>query len=150
MKRSKAKKVIQKAWTVKDVISNAIWFLLGGLWIGLIFGLAGLLLCVTVVGIPLGKQCFRAAFTSMFPYGKRVSLHPSRHPVANTVWAILVGWELALIFFVSGVLCILAVLTFFRGLQAFKLARLAFLPFGAETHSLNHTPPIFRNLGRRD
>ncbi len=124
---------MKKALTVKDIISNTIWFLVGGLWLGLLFSLFAALLCVTVVGIPRGKECFSAALVAMFPYGKKVHLHPKMHWTANLIWTVLVGWELALLFVVAGVTCILTVVGVFRGLQAFKLARLALFPFGAQT-----------------
>ena len=131
-RRKKAVRVIKKAWTVKDLFSNAVWFLLGGLWLGILFAFFGSLLCLSVVGIDLGKECFRASRLFMFPYGKRVDLHPRSHPVANVIWAILPGWVLALMIFVSGLACIFTVIGFFRGLQAFKLAKTALFPFGAE------------------
>ncbi len=132
MKRKKAEKVLRQAWTVKDIISNVLWFLLGGLWLGVIFGVAGLLLCLTVVWIPFGTQCFRIASVAMFPYGKKVELRVKKHLVANVIWAILPGWVLALIFFASGLACCITVVGFFRGLQAFKLAKAALCPFGAK------------------
>ena len=137
MNKKKAIKVIKQAWTVKDIISNILWFLLGGLWLGILFGFFGVILCATVVGLPLGVQCFRVALVTMFPYGKRVELHPKRNKVANIVWAVLFGWELAVVFLAAGLLCCMTVVSFFRGLQAFKLCRLAFVPFGAEISKAN-------------
>jgi uncharacterized membrane protein YccF (DUF307 family) len=131
-RRKKAVRVIKKAWTVKDFISNVIWFLLGGLWLGILFVFLGLLLCLSVVGLPQGRECFRMARLYMFPYGKRVDLHMATHPVANVIWAILIGWVLALIIFTAGIALCLTVIGFFRGLQAFKLAKTALFPFGAE------------------
>ncbi len=132
IQKKKAVKVIKKAWTVKDIVSNTIWFLVGGLWLGVLFSVFGLLLCITVVGVPRGKDCFRAALVAMFPYGKKVSLHINAHYVANMIWAVTVGWILALVFFATGVACILTIIGFFRGIQVFKLMRLALFPFGME------------------
>lgn len=42
-------------------IANLIWFILGGLVLGLLWSFAGLILCITIIGIPLGLQCFKAA-----------------------------------------------------------------------------------------
>ena len=114
------------------LIANIIWFIFGGLWLGLMWSALGLLLCVTVIGIPLGVQCFKAARLSFFPYGKRVRTQFSEHPIANTVWAILVGWELALIYLVCGIMSCVTILGIPSGIQAFKMMKLAFLPFGAD------------------
>ncbi len=112
-------------------IGNVIWFLLGGLWLGLSWALLGLLLCITVVGIPLGTQCFKAAKLTIAPFGKQVYTRYDSHPVANLLWAILVGWELAIGYLVAGIGCCITVVGIPLGLQAFKLMKLAFLPFGA-------------------
>ena len=112
-------------------IGNVIWFILGGLWLGLCWALLGLLLCVTIIGIPLGKQCFKAAKLTFAPFGKRVHIHFDKHPVANLVWALLVGWEMAVGYFVSGLISCITIVGIPVGLQAFKFMKLAFLPFGA-------------------
>lgn len=113
------------------LVANVLWFLLGGLWLGLAWSLLGVILCLTVVGIPFGLQCFKAASLSVAPFGKKVTVNYHKHPVANLLWAILCGWELALLYLVSGVLCCVTVVGIPAGLQSFKLMELAFLPFGA-------------------
>ena len=87
------------------LIANIIWFIFGGLWLGLGWGLLGILLCITIIGIPFGKQCFKAAKLSFAPFGKKVNLQYDKHPVANVIWAILFGWELAIGYLISGVIC---------------------------------------------
>ena len=51
-------------------LGNALWFLCCGLYQGLAWCLAGALWCVTLVGIPVGLQCFKLAGLSFFPFGK--------------------------------------------------------------------------------
>ena len=114
------------------LIANIIWFIFGGLWLGLAWAILGILLCITIVGIPFGVQCFKAAELSFAPFGKRVEVRFDKHPVANLLWAILAGWELALLYLASGVICCVTIVGIPMGLQAFKLMKLAFLPFGAE------------------
>lgn len=53
-------------------LGNLLWFLCCGLWQGLSWLLAGLLWCVTIVGIPIGLQCFKFASLAFFPFGKEV------------------------------------------------------------------------------
>ena len=113
------------------LIGNIIWFILGGLWLGLGWALLGLLLCITIIGIPFGKQCFKAAKLTFAPFGKQVEVHFDKHSIANILWAIFVGWEIALGYLCSGVLCCITIIGIPLGLQAFKLMKLAFLPFGA-------------------
>ena len=114
------------------IISNLIWMLFGGLWLALLWGLVGIILCITVIGIPFGIQCFKMAKLSFMPYGKRVNSNFLKHPVANTVWTVFVGWEMALVYFIFGALNCITVIGIPRGFQCFKMMKLAFFPFGAK------------------
>ncbi|MBE6589303.1 MAG: YccF domain-containing protein [Ruminococcaceae bacterium] len=114
------------------LISNVLWALLGGIWLFILWGALGLLLCLTVVGIPFGKQCFKIARLSFMPYGKKVRLNYKKHPLANVVWAVFLGWEVALVHFAVGVLNCITIIGISRGIQCFKIMKLALLPFGAK------------------
>ena len=116
------------------LIANVIWILLGGLWLALLWLLCGLVLCVTVIGIPLGVQCFKAAKLSLAPFGKRVSLDFGKHPIANIIWLILCGWEMACAYFFAGVANCVTVIGIPCGIQCFKMMKLAFFPFGARVN----------------
>ena len=113
------------------LIANIIWFIFGGIWLGLSWALLGLLLCITIIGIPLGTQCFKASKLTFAPFGKKVTCNFDKHPVANILWAVLVGWEMALGYLFSGIICCITIIGIPLGLQSFKLMKLAFLPFGA-------------------
>ena len=54
------------------VISNILWIILGGLIIAIGWALIGLVLCVTIIGIPLGLQAFKMAGLTLTPFGKTV------------------------------------------------------------------------------
>ena len=54
---------------------NIIWFVFGGCWACLCHLFFGLLLCVTIIGIPFGRQHFKMAGLSLAPFGKDVELH---------------------------------------------------------------------------
>ena len=53
-------------------IGNILWFLFGGLIGGLSWVLAGCLWCVTIVGVPVGLQCFKMACLALMPFGASV------------------------------------------------------------------------------
>ena len=53
-------------------LGNILWFLFGGLIGGLAWTMAGCLWCVTILGIPIGKQCFKMAKLSLMPFGAEV------------------------------------------------------------------------------
>ena len=55
-----------------SVIINIIWILLGGIWISLSHLVFGILLCITIIGIPFGKQHFKLAGLALAPFGKKI------------------------------------------------------------------------------
>ena len=113
------------------LIGNILWFVLGGIWLGLSWLLLGIILCITIIGIPLGKQCFKAARLTVAPFGRQIELHFGKHPVANILWVLLLGWEMAIGYAISGLLCCVTIIGIPLGLQSFKMMQLAFFPFGA-------------------
>ena len=114
------------------LIANIIWILFGGIWLALLWFLGGLVLCITVIGIPLGLQCFKVAKISLAPFGKKVILNFKEHPIANTVWAVFGGWGMALVYFFVGLVNCITIVGIPRGIQCFKIMKLAFFPFGAK------------------
>jgi uncharacterized membrane protein YccF (DUF307 family) len=55
------------------LIGNLLWVIFGGLHGSLLWLLGGLILCITIIGIPLGMQCFKIGWFVFFPFGKSVS-----------------------------------------------------------------------------
>ena len=91
--------------------------------------LATLALCVTIVGIPFGKQYFKLAKLVLKPFGKAV-VFKRRRPLLNFIFAFLGGIVLAPIYFVLGVALCVTLVGIPFGKQCLKLAKLAFKPFG--------------------
>ena len=116
------------------LIGNILWIIFGGLISALGWIAAGAMWCVTIVGIPIGLQCFKLASISFNPFGKEVIYEDSGAVsfLVNVLWLLLSGWVLALCNFILGcVLCVTIVGIPF-GKQFFKLAKLSLMPFGAE------------------
>ena len=112
-------------------IGNVIWFLLGGFILGLIWILAGILWCCTIIGIPIGIQCFKIAFLAMCPFGKKLMNNGSTMSVLlNILWICISGVELAATHLVIGVLFCVTIIGIPFGKQHFKLAMIALMPFG--------------------
>jgi uncharacterized membrane protein YccF (DUF307 family) len=55
-----------------SVIGNVLWFILAGWWLALGHLIAGILLCLTIIGIPLGVVCFKLAEAALVPFGKDI------------------------------------------------------------------------------
>ena len=114
-------------------LGNIIWFLFGGIWQGLGWLLAGLLWCITIVGIPIGTQCFKFASLSFFPFGKEVIYGGGAGwLLLNLIWLIVTGLPMACVHAFWGILLCVTVIGIPFGLQQFKLAKLALMPFGAQ------------------
>ncbi len=115
-----------------NVLGNIFWLLLGGLVLGIMWALAGLLCCVTIIGIPFGVQCFKIAGLVLSPFGKEIEGGGGPGScLMNVVWILLFGWELFLSSVAVGLVYCVTIVGIPLGLQSFKLARLALFPFGS-------------------
>lgn len=113
-------------------IGNILWLILTGIWTALAYFILGILWCITIIGIPFGKQCFKLAGLMFWPMGKEVNSDFNKHPLANIIWLVFGGLELAVGFLVAGLLWCITIIGIPFGKQCFKLAKLSLLPFGAE------------------
>lgn len=116
-------------------LGNLIWFLCGGVVSGLTWLGAGLLWCITIVGIPIGTQCFKLAGLSFFPFGKRVEYGGGAASlIANVIWLLVSGIPLAIEHMLFGVVLAITIIGIPFAKQHFKLAKLALMPFGAKVY----------------
>ncbi len=120
--------------TLVQVLGNVLWVILGGLISAIGWFLAGCICCITVIGIPVGMQCFKFAKLVLCPFGKKIYYGNmgSGSVLLNVVWVLLCGVELALASVVMGIVCCVTIIGIPFGIQHFKFAMLALTPFGAE------------------
>ncbi len=115
-----------------SLLGNILWLIFGGLLSGLSWILAGALWCVTIVGIPIGMQCFKLASLSFAPFGREVVYEGGAFSfIVNVLWFIVSGLLLAVENFLLGCLLCLTIIGIPFGKQFFKIAKLALAPFGA-------------------
>lgn len=113
-------------------LGNILWFFCGGLLGGLSWLLAGVLWCITIIGIPVGMQCFKFAGLSFFPFGKEVDFGGGTGSlILNIIWIMTTGIPLAVEHLSCGVLLCITIIGIPFGLQHFKLMKLALMPFGS-------------------
>lgn len=112
-------------------IGNVLWFLFSGLGMFIGWGILGIFWCITIIGIPFGKQCFKFASLSVWPFGREAEKNFSSHPIANIIWLLFGGLELAIGFAFVGIIWCITIIGIPFGKQCFKLAGLALTPFGA-------------------
>lgn len=119
-----------------NLIGNVLWFVLGGFIAALIYALVGLLMCLTIIGIPFGLQLFKFAGYALWPFGRRVVSKPDDGGCLslfmNALWLVLGWWELALTHATFGLILCVTIVGIPFGVQHFKMALLSVFPFGKE------------------
>lgn len=117
------------------LLGNFIWFVLGGFFSWLSWIIIGLLWSITIVGLPIGLQCFKFAKLAAAPFGKEVHYSNSGASlIINVVWMLLGGLVMAAEELILGVIFCLTIVGIPFGKQHFKHAKLALMPFGAEIY----------------
>ena len=116
------------------LLGNLVFFIFGGFVIFLGYVLGGLLLCLTIIGIPFGLMCFRLAGSVIAPFGREVrETEPPGGPISlimNIFWIILPGLELAVMHLLLAAFFALTIIGYPLALQHMKLVPMALLPFG--------------------
>ncbi|MEN6349687.1 MAG: YccF domain-containing protein [Syntrophomonas sp.] len=117
-----------------NFIGNIIWLLIGGILAAFLWAVAGLILCITIIGIPFGLQCLKIAYFVLWPFGKEIELghFGAGGFILNIIWIIVFGWEFAVTHAVIGLLFCITIIGIPFGLQHFKFAQLGLIPFGAK------------------
>lgn len=118
------------------LIGNIIWLVLGGFATSLEYLISGLVLCLTIIGIPFGLQCFKLAILMLFPFGREIknssTVTGCLSLPLNIIWIIFSGFWIAITHLFFGVLLAITIIGLPFARQHFKLMRLAFTPFGKE------------------
>ena len=111
------------------MLLNLLWIVLGGL-----------LLCLTIVGIPFGVQCFKMAGMGLLPFGKDIQADPASAGggclglLMNVLWFIVAGLWIAISHLVLAAACAVTIIGIPFAVQHLKLAVLALAPFGKRVY----------------
>ena len=117
-------------------LGNIVWLIFGGIATALLYFVAGLLACVTVIGIPFGLQFFKLGTYALMPFGyEMVGRDGEPTPLStlfNVLWIIFGWWEIALLHILFGVVLCITIIGIPLGMAHFKIAFAAVFPFGRE------------------
>jgi len=117
-----------------SLLGNILWLIFGGLITGIGYILGGLLMCLTIVGIPFGIQSMKLGVATFAPFGKRIVEAPDANGplqiVLNILWLIFFGWEIAIAHLVSAGILAITIIGIPFALQHVKLIPIALLPLG--------------------
>lgn len=117
-----------------NLLGNIIWLIFGGFFAALGYFFGGLVLCITVIGIPWGLQCFKIAGLVLSPFGKKVVSDSSDSGclslIFNLIWILSGGIYTAIIHILMGLLLSITIIGIPWAKQHFKLVEISFMPFG--------------------
>ncbi len=119
-----------------SLLGNIVWLIFGGFLAGLGYILGGLLLCLTIVGIPFGLQSIRLGMATFAPFGKTVAVSGRGYGplkiVFDVLWILLFGWEIAIAHLVHAGILAITIIGIPFALQHIKLIPVALFPFSHE------------------
>ena len=117
-----------------NFFGNIMWFILGGCIVSLCYFLVGAVFCLTIIGIPFGIQLFKIGLFALWPFGSEVVSDTNDGGclaiLMNVLWILFGGIEIALLHVTFGIFCCITIVGIPFGLQHFKMAVLAVVPFG--------------------
>jgi len=117
-----------------DFLKNLIWLVFGGFLAAIGYAVGGIVLCVTVIGIPFGIQCFKLAELALWPFGKRIVNEGFNTGcltiLCNIIWLLCGGLWTAVWHVVFGILLSITVIGLPFGRKHFELAEVSMMPFG--------------------
>jgi uncharacterized membrane protein YccF (DUF307 family) len=117
------------------LLLNLLWFILGGFVVALQYVLAGLLLAITIVGLPFAVQCFKLAGLAAWPFGKTVERRRDASVLSlpmNLLWIVVAGLWIFLTHLGLALASAVTIIGIPFALQHVKFAMLALTPFGHE------------------
>lgn len=117
-----------------NLLGNLVWLIFGGFFAALGYFAGGLVLCITIIGMPWGLQCFKMAGLVLWPFGKKVISDSSQtgclSMVFNLIWIVCGGLYTAFVHLVMGFILCITVIGIPWGKQHFKLMEISLMPFG--------------------
>ena len=114
-------------------ILNIIWLLLAGIWMAILYVIAGVLCCILIITIPFGIAAFRIAGFALWPFGRTVVRRPGAgvaSGIGNVLWLLLFGWWLALGHLLTGIFLCITIIGIPLGLANFKMIPISLVPLG--------------------
>ncbi|MEB3189111.1 MAG: YccF domain-containing protein [Snowella sp.] len=119
-----------------SLLGNIIWLVFGGFLAGIGYILGGILVCITIIGIPFGQQAIKLGVATMTPFGREIVPTPEAgsliNLILNLIWIVVIGWGIALTHLTSGLILAVTIIGIPFAIQHFKLIPLALFPFGRE------------------
>lgn len=119
-----------------NILGNLIWLVFGGFFAAMGYFIGGLVLCLTIIGIPFGLQCFKLGLFALWPFGQQV-ISTSQNSgclslVLNIIWILCGGFWIAITHIVFGLLLFITIIGIPFAQQHFKMVEISLMPFGKQ------------------
>lgn len=118
------------------LLGNIIWIIFGGWAICVEYLLAGIALCLTIIGIPFGFQCFKLGIFALLPFGQKAVKRRDGGGIIyflmNVIWFFVGAIPILITHFILGLLFAITIIGIPFAKQHFKLMSLALTPFGRD------------------
>ena len=135
------------------LLGNIIWLIFGGLEMAVAWFIAGLVMYISIIGIPWGRSCFTIGMFTLFPFGQQVIRRDKIQghgdigtspagTLGNLIWFLVAGWWLSLGHLVAAILLFVTIIGIPFAIQHLKLAGVSLFPIGKTVVS-NETARYF-------
>ena len=119
-----------------STLGNILWFVLGGFIVAIMYFAAGILLCITVIGIPFGVQLMKLGVLALAPFGKEVTTNDDAgclSIVFSALWILCGWWEIAIVHLILSIIFAITIIGIPFAKAHWKLMKMSFMPFGLTT-----------------
>ena len=134
-----------------SILLNLLWLVFGGLWMAVAWGIAAVIMAVTIIGLPWTRAAFNIAIYTMLPFGQKAVSRSTHTGVAdvgtgplgevgNIVWLVLAGWWLALGHLIAAIVLAVTIIGIPFAWAHLKLAGIALWPIGKAIVAADDAP----------
>lgn len=119
-----------------STLGNILWFILGGFLVSLMYIMSGLLMCVTIIGIPFGVQLMKIGVVALAPFGKDVTVKENAGCLSigfSVLWILCGWWETALVHLTLAAVFAITIVGIPFAKAHWRLMKMSFMPFGLTT-----------------
>jgi uncharacterized membrane protein YccF (DUF307 family) len=140
--------------SMRSALLNLVWLILGGLGAAVAWGLAAVIMAVTIIGIPWARAAVNIAIYTLLPFGQKAvarDLYSGRGDIGtgvfgeigNVIWLLLAGWWLALLHVLAAIILGVTIIGLPFAWAHLKLAKLALWPIGKMIVLADDLPPSY-------
>lgn len=116
-----------------NTLGNILWLIFGGILVALMYFVAGLVMCITIIGIPFGVQLMKIGVLALAPFGVDVTTKENAGCLSigfTVLWILFGWWEIAVTHLMLAVLCAITIIGIPFAKAHWRLMKMSFMPFG--------------------